>query len=170
MTKFRPVDWNAEGLRLSPQTDDSPDCQVTKCREERHDDWPVCFMHAMLISRAYDNFMDGLETPELRPKPPFVYYLMVGPTTVKIGTTTDLTRRLSGLRSDLQYVVAIERGSFDLERQRHREYATERIGSREDFRLSDRLKAHIESLMPQRDELITEATARRRRELLADLQ
>ncbi len=170
MAKSRPVDWNAEGLRLSPQTDEGADCQVTRCRELRHEDWPVCFAHAMLISRSYDNFMDSLEPIEAPPKPPFVYYLMVGPTTIKIGTTTDLTRRLSGLRSDLQYVVAIEHGSFDVERQRHREYATERIGSREDFRLSDRLKAHIESLMPQRDELIAEATARRKRELLADLQ
>jgi hypothetical protein len=59
------------------------------------------------------------------------------------------------MRTDLQYVVAVEWGGRELERQRHLEFATERYGLREDFLLSDRLKAHIESLHPKRDEIIT---------------
>jgi hypothetical protein len=114
--------------------------------------------------------MDSLEVPEAPTRQPYVYYLMVGPTTVKIGTTTNLSQRLSGLRTDLQYVVAIEHGSFDTERKRHLEFATERIGNREDFQLTDRLNSHIESLLPQRDELIREATARRQRVVMADQQ
>ena len=87
-----------------------------------------------------------------------VYYLMVGPSTVKIGTTVNLAQRIKQLRTDLQYVVALEPGSHTLETQRHREFAVERIGRRENFRLSDRLKAHIESLQPRRDELVNMAT------------
>jgi Meiotically up-regulated gene 113 len=95
--------------------------------------------------------------PADNPRPlaePFVYYLMVGPTTVKIGSTRNLAERIKQLRSDLQYVVAVESGGFDLERQRHKDFADERIGRREDFQLSDRLKTHIEALQPHRDELV----------------
>jgi hypothetical protein len=79
---------------------------------------------------------------------------MIGPSTVKIGTTTDLKSRLNQLRSDPQYVVAIEPGGRDVERQRHLQFATERIGRRENFRLSERLKRHIDDLHPLRDELV----------------
>ena len=65
---------------------------------------------------------------------------MTGPRTVKIGTTIDLPARMRTLRTDIQYIVAIERGSMELERSRHRQFAEERINIRkEDFRLSDRL-------------------------------
>jgi hypothetical protein len=56
--------------------------------------------------------------------------------------------------TNMQYVVAIELGGWELEHQRHREFSEERIGRREDFRLSDRLKVHIEALQPQRDRLV----------------
>lgn len=48
-----------------------------------------------------------------------VYYARVG-TTIKIGTTTQLAKRMEQLRADL---LAYESGSYDLEAQRHREYA-----------------------------------------------
>ena len=133
----------------------------------------VCFEHAMYITRDFDRILKMYwEQPiEAKPLPEFqayVYYLMLGPETVKIGTTRNLPDRVLQLRTEMQYVVAVEHGSFDVERERHREFAPERIGSREDFRLSERLKAHIESLMPKRDELIKESKARRKRVLLAD--
>lgn len=87
----------------------------------------------------------------------YVYYLMTGPETVKIGATKCLPQRLTQLRTDSQYVVAIERGDMQLERRRHIDFASDRIGRREDFRISDRLKAHIEKLMPDRDTIIKEA-------------
>ncbi|OFB37960.1 hypothetical protein BA059_16825 [Mycolicibacterium sp. (ex Dasyatis americana)] len=123
----------------------------------------MCFMHAMLISRAYDELLDAHTNPKPLPRDPFVYYLMVGPETVKIGTTKDLNRRLCGLRTEAQYVVAIERGSFEVETERHRQFADERIGRREDFRLSDRLKAHIEAMQPDRDRLVEIATTATRK-------
>lgn len=148
-------------------------CTWPECRERQ---WvgPVCFAHGVEIyghvrgALAAQNErilaeLDSQDIPTrmatgpgspLYPAEQFVYYLMVGPATVKIGTTTNLRRRIMELRSELQYVVAIERGGSGTENRRHREFATERIGRREDFRLTDRLKRHIEALQPQRDELI----------------
>jgi len=131
---------------------------------EQFADTPVCLGHAMRISRTYNAAIEEalrLEplSPIDRPKP-FVYYLMVAPSTVKIGTTTNLPQRLSQLRTDLQYVVALELGGRDVERDRHLQFARERIGRREDFALSGALKMHIESLQPRRDELATLATSR----------
>lgn len=148
-------------------------CTWPECRERQ---WvgPVCFAHGVEIyghvrgALAAQNErilaeLDSQDIPTrmatgpgspLYPAEQFVYYLMVGPATVKIGTTTNLRRRIMELRSELQYVVAIERGGSGTENRRHREFATERIGRREDFRLTKRLKQHIEALQPQRDELI----------------
>lgn len=116
-------------------------------------DTPVCLEHAIKI---YGRLKDALlvSAPPIDRAEHFVYYLMIGPSTVKIGTTTGLLKRLTGLRTDLQYVVALERGGHDLETKRHRQFHTERIGLREDFCLSNRLKAHIDSLRPSRDELV----------------
>lgn len=118
--------------------------------------------HAIEISERIKGILQIIndEVPTERFKPrEYVYYLMVAPEVVKIGTTTNLPKRLTALRTDLQYVVAIEKGGFTLERQRHNEFAEERtVRLRENFRLSNRLKSHIEQLMTTRDELIREAT------------
>ncbi|UTN93588.1 hypothetical protein SEA_OREGANO_75 [Gordonia phage Oregano] len=87
----------------------------------------------------FRDLLDANETQAPEQKTPVVYYLMVGPATVKIGTSTDLIRRIATLRTDMQYIVAVER-------QRHREFRTERITRREDFRLTERLRSHIEHL------------------------
>lgn len=142
---------------------DGPTCSWHNCRAPQFADTPVCLAHAMLIGNrvfAALKTCDPATSDYKRPEPlSFVYYLMVGPTTVKIGTTTNLPQRLISMRTDAQYVVALERGHFPLERQRHKEFAAERIGRREDFVLSDALKAHIDALIPQRDELIEVAMA-----------
>jgi hypothetical protein len=110
------------------------------------DDWPVP-----------EPLIKGVPAPH---PPSYVYYLMLGPTTVKIGTTYRLAERIRSLRTDLQYVVAIERGGRDVEKIRHKQFAAERKGKREDFRLSDALKAHIGAMAPNRDELVRIATNR----------
>lgn len=124
-------------------------------------DIPVCFVHGVMISDYVLELLrfedDGTRPPPpgaLPARQPWVYYLMIGPSTVKIGTTTNLVHRMSSLRTDVQYVVAIERGNFRVEHQRHEQFAAERIGRREDFRLSERLKRHIDELRPNRDELV----------------
>lgn len=140
-------------------------CAIFGCHDNPMLGTYVCIHHAVEISddvtEMYER-MSSVASPRPIPTfPPFVYYLMLGPTTVKIGTTRDVTARVQQLRSELQYVVALERGSYEIERQRHLQFADERLGLKEDFRLSDRLKAHIESLLPQREVILKEATARR---------
>lgn len=132
-------------------------CTWRSCYREQYLDLPVCFGHAVVISGA----VRGAEFSPNEPppiQPAYVYYLMVSPSKVKIGFTTNLRDRIINLRSELQYVVAIERGGRDVELRRHKEFAAERFGRREDFRLSERLKQHIEALQPCRDELIGIAT------------
>lgn len=74
-----------------------------------------------------------------------VYYLRIGDR-IKIGFTVNLPQRLMALRLDPSVVLATEPGGRDVEQRRHREFADERYGRREDFAPSDRLLAHIERL------------------------
>lgn len=80
-----------------------------------------------------------------------VYYVRIGEH-VKIGTTTNLKARLSTLRVDPDAVLATEPGGYELERQRHREFATERIGRRENFTPSRRLVHHIKTVRAEHGE------------------
>lgn len=149
-----------------------PRCSWPGCDAPPFPGIPVCLTHGFMISdhlqkvlslkrdddislQFYDVDDDGVPLP---PRRGFVYYLMIGPSTVKIGTTKNLLQRLNALRTDLQYVVAIEPGGYSVESQRHRQFDSERIGRREDFRLSDRLKQHIDELSPNRDEFVSLAT------------
>lgn len=73
---------------------------------------------------------------------PVVYYALIGDY-VKIGYTRKLRNRLATLRADR--LLAVEPGGADLERQRHADFALERIDlRRENFRRSCRLDDHIE--------------------------
>lgn len=84
--------------------------------------------------------------------PSVVYYIRVG-RHVKIGTTFDLRTRLHALgrthvAEDFE-LLGYERGGYALERQRHNEFATERVDPRRElFNPSRRLLAHIEALPP----------------------
>jgi hypothetical protein len=83
---------------------------------------------------------------------------MLSPVTVKIGTTANLRKRISSLRTELQYIVAVEPGGREIERQRHVQFKAERrYSQREDFELSDALKRHIDQLAPQREEVLDRA-------------
>lgn len=135
-----------------------PICRWEGCVHKKHEQLPLCLPHAIYTSsvvRETLNVLTDISAAQPQPEPvPFVYYLMIGPSTVKIGTTIQLRQRLNQLRTDAQYVVALEIGGLELERERHLKFAEERYGRREDFALSDRLKRHIESLQPKRDELV----------------
>jgi hypothetical protein len=124
----------------------------------------VCIVHAGIIANQFNfslpTFFDEKTKPDERVfvARHYVYYLMTGPSTVKIGTTRCLPKRMQSLRTDIQYVVAIEPGGQTLERRRHAEFAAERINPRrEDFTLSENLKTHIDRLLPDRDQLVAEA-------------
>lgn len=80
-----------------------------------------------------------------------VYYIGVkGDGHVKIGTTKNLSSRLSALagsRPDghLLEVLATEPGSYDVEQSRHRQFAATR-GHGEWFTVTPELQAHIDQL------------------------
>ena len=137
-------------------------CAWHGCRELAVFGLPVCFSHAVVIADVVEAAAPMSDMPVISPLrsstlKSWVYYLMVGPSTVKIGVTANLPRRLAELRTDVQYVVAIEQGGRDRESERHRQFGDDRIGRREDFRLSDELKRHIEKLQTKRDRLVATA-------------
>jgi hypothetical protein len=82
------------------------------------------------------------EPPIVYVREPVVYYVRFADR-VKIGTTTNLGGRLNGIPYD--EVLATEPGGYELEAQRHREFAADRIVG-EWFTYSDRLRRHIETL------------------------
>lgn len=74
----------------------------------------------------------------------WIYYLRFGDR-IKIGTSSSLKARLSTLPYD--EVLALEPGSYDLERSRHDEFAPHLIdGQREWFRDAPELWAHVHGL------------------------
>jgi len=70
---------------------------------------------------------------------PCVYYLRFGDR-IKIGTTSDLKTRLTGVPHD--EVLALEPGSYDVERARQRQFGALWI-RREWYRPGEALLAHI---------------------------
>lgn len=76
-----------------------------------------------------------------------VYYALLRPGVVKIGTTTQLGIRMDSFRVPAENVLAAEPGHYKLEAQRHKLFAEQRInGNYEDFRLDDQLQAHIDKV------------------------
>jgi hypothetical protein len=119
-------------------------CVWADCINPRHPEMPICFVHAYLVHRTVDDILSEDQPEPYRTH--VVYYLALSPTTVKIGTTGDLLARMRGLRTSIQYVLAVEAGDRTVERQRHEQFAAERITRREDFRVSPRLERHIQSI------------------------
>jgi len=82
------------------------------------------------------------------PRIDVVYYLRLGPS-VKIGTTFHPKQRFAVLQHD--EVLAFELGDRTVERQRHLEFAADRLGTSEWFELTPRLRAHVAALAGGRD-------------------
>ena len=82
------------------------------------------------------------------PRIDVVYYLRLDER-VKIGTTFTPRQRFAALPHD--EVLAFERGGRGLERQRHAEFADDRLGTSEWFALSPRIRAHVRALAGGRD-------------------
>lgn len=76
-----------------------------------------------------------------------IYYIRRG-ALVKIGTTTDLHRRMSALLPE--EVLAVEPGSHSREAELHREFGSLRVpGQREWFYAGRNLQEHIEAVLDQ---------------------
>jgi hypothetical protein len=80
-----------------------------------------------------------------------VYYVRIGDH-VKIGFTVNLRQRLVALRVSPSALMATEPGGRQMERERHLQFAAERVGRREDFNPSRRLLAHIETIKAEHGE------------------
>lgn len=76
-----------------------------------------------------------------------VYYVRLSADVIKIGTTTVMTQRLSGLRVKADRVLATEPGGYDLEKIRHQQFAHLRHGRIEDFTPAEDLLSHIAMLV-----------------------
>jgi len=73
-----------------------------------------------------------------------VYYIRLPGDRIKIGTTTNMTIRLTGLRVRSGAVLATEPGSYDLERARHQQFA--------DLRYTDgKANRQLEDFAPGQD-------------------
>ena len=147
-------------------------CAWPSCWVETHPALPLCRRHALktykVMREEYEELVgtvfpkpDTSDMPE-REDTSLVYYLRLGPHTVKIGTTKNLTQRICHLRTDMDYLMAVEPGSLELEKRRHGEFAPERLGRREDFRLTPRLHEHIDKLasVPANQELLAKHAIR----------
>lgn len=78
-----------------------------------------------------------------------VYYIRLAEDAIKIGTTTDIKRRVRDMYRRPEDVIVTEPGDARLEAVRHKQFAADKIdwpGSREVFRLSPTLSSHIEML------------------------
>lgn len=117
--------------------------------------FPVCVNHMISLSLYYSEYRSGislraLEASPAREKQPapddrgVIYYVQFGDL-IKIGTTTNLSQRLSALGPVLLLVT--EPGSYELESLRHQQFAACRTSKRgEWFKPSPDLLSHIEML------------------------
>jgi hypothetical protein len=137
----------------------APGCEERACRDIRT--LPLCYEHGLEIARVYEarimadcqreteaatdrRFRRFLVKQGNEGGDPVVYYVRIGDY-IKIGFSTRLRNRLASLRAD--ELLAVEPGGPEMERQRHKEFASERIDlRRENFRPSERLEAHIEAV------------------------
>lgn len=131
-------------------------CCYPGCGKPIHDHSPVevCRSCGMKVAREFEHDLylwrrdqqakriEKAETKRGNREGGLVYYVQIA-NHIKIGYTTKLRQRLQTLRVDPFALLAIELGSPDLERVRHRDFAACRIGRREDFELTPELQAHI---------------------------
>lgn len=107
--------------------------------------WPTGWLCAVCEWR-HGEPVDGELPP---PRLDVVYYLRFRDR-VKIGTSAHPRQRLRAIRHD--ELLAFERGDRAIERRRHEQFASERLGGSEWFSRSAALDAHIRSLSEGSDD------------------
>lgn len=75
-----------------------------------------------------------------------VYYVGLTQDRIKIGTTTELAKRMQAFRSHPDDLLAVEIGGRVKELERHRQFAHLRIGRDENFKAGPDLLSHIAQL------------------------
>lgn len=76
-----------------------------------------------------------------------VYYVRLTGDRIKIGTTTNMVRRMTSLRVRVADVLATEPGGYDVEAARHRQFGHLRHGRLEHFDVDAGLLAHIAAVL-----------------------
>jgi hypothetical protein len=89
----------------------------------------------------HDDMQNEAKAREARPH--VVYYMRIG-NRVKIGTTSDIKRRLSTINPE--ELLATEPGGYDLEKERHQQFEHLRSHG-EWFAYEGALEAHVQELM-----------------------
>ncbi len=147
------------------------DCAAPGCegRVEYQAFWPLCMTHAGKILDSYKRAeewslnlartmssqseddrasrTDEHDTEIRAGAAGFVYYLRVGER-VKIGFSVDIRQRMRAYPHG-STLLAVEPGSYELERQRHQQFANARQSGREWFRPCPEIDAHCAALVEQ---------------------
>jgi len=127
-------------------------------------DSPICPAHLGLAAKIHKASSDGVEfvwrtraviVPEPEPEPAqpksgFVYYVRSGGF-IKIGWTSDLTKRMKGYPPD-SVLLAVEPGPRQLETRRHKQFAHHRTHGREWYTMAPTLTHHIDSVKAEHGE------------------
>ena len=75
-----------------------------------------------------------------------VYYVRMPGDLIKIGTTSQMAARLRNLTLNVSDLLACEPGSYDLERQRHKQFMQYQWRNSERFRAAPELLDHVASI------------------------
>lgn len=139
-------------------------CAVLRCTDQSFIDYPLplCRRHALMVSlnvtdRLHANALSGATTTGLdieeaavaspdvwkqTSHPPIVYFLTNGDR-VKIGTSTNVTARVSTLSLRKSNAALLLQGGNDLENALHNHFECDRIAKTEWFVLSPRIQDYI---------------------------
>jgi hypothetical protein len=125
---------------------------------------PICAFHAAAISEFFLK-QDRVELmrqaalarqaaapprlPDLVPRASVVYYVQVD-AAIKIGTSTDIARRMRDYPPHAR-LLCTEPGGFTLEAKRHRQFNEYLRSGKEWFHPGPRLRTHIDALMAVED-------------------
>ncbi len=101
--------------------------------------YPSGWICAVCEWRFGDVVDDELPPPRVE----VVYYLRFADR-VKVGTTANPRQRLAVIRH--HELLAFERGGRRLEQRRHEEFANDRLGTSEWFRMSDAIRRHVDAV------------------------
>lgn len=100
-------------------------------------------LRSIAVKKAEEDRARSVKLPHGIPLPESVVYYVLFGDRIKIGTTTNLTRRLQDLPHD--ELLATEPGGTGVERQRHAQFGVYRVTG-EWFEMGDELVDHVNEL------------------------
>ncbi|MFG2276683.1 GIY-YIG nuclease family protein [Streptomyces chartreusis] len=139
-------------------------CAVTECLDTPFLHHPInlCCNHALMVSLNVTDILhanalgqhvtsnDVTEKASVAPdviweqnSHPAVVYFLTNGDRVKIGTSTNITARVTALALRKGNAALLLQGGYDLEDALHKRFEVDRIGRTEWFVLSDRIRGYI---------------------------